>query len=87
MELPPINDAKCIHMSLGGTPANRIILHNGTIGSDNLTLELKKDLGVWITSSFSFINQHSMAGKKGFSVLNMIKRTFPRINRVDFELT
>ena len=81
----PINDAKCAHMSLGGTSANRFIIHDGTKASDIPTLELKKDLGVWIASNFSFKHHHSLAAKKGFGLLNMIKRTFPRISRDDFE--
>ena len=81
----PINDAKCAHISLGGTSANRFIIHDGTKASDIPTLDLKKDLGVWIASNFSFRHHHSLAAKKGFGLLNIIKRTFPRISRDDFE--
>ena len=81
----PINDTKCAHMSLGGNSANRFIIHDGTKASDIPTLDLKKDLGVWIASNFSFKHHHSLAAKKGFGLLNMIKRTFPRISRDDFE--
>ena len=41
-----INDFKCVHMSIGGTLANRFIIHDGTKASDIPTLDLKKDLGV-----------------------------------------
>ena len=81
----PINDAKCAHIFLGGTSGNRFIIHDGTKASDIPTLDLKKDLGVWIASNFSFKHHLSLAAKKGFGLLNMIKRTFPRINRDDFE--
>ena len=81
----PINDAKCAHMSLGGTSANRFIIHDDTKASDVVTLDLKKDLGVRITTRFSFKHHHSLAAKKSFGVLNMIKRTFPRITHDDFE--
>ena len=80
----PIDDAKCAHISLGGTSANRFIIHDGTKASDIPTLDLKKDLGVWIASNFSF-KHHSLAAKKGFGLLNMIKRTFTRISRDDFK--
>ena len=77
----PINDTKCAHMSLGGASGNRFIIHDGVAANDIPTLDLKKDLGVWITSSLSFTHHHALAAKKGFTVLNMIKRTSPRINR------
>ena len=82
----PVNDAKCPHMSLRGTSANRLIIQCGTTAIDIPTLDLKKDLSVWIKSSFSFKNHNSLAAKKGFGVLNMLKRTCPRIDRDDFEL-
>ena len=81
----PINDTKCAHMSLGGASGNRFIIHDGATANDIPTLDLKKDLGVWITSSLSFIHHHALAAKKGFTVLNMIRRIFPRTNRDDFQ--
>ena len=72
-------------MSLGGASGNRFIIHDGATANDIPTLDLKKDLGVWITSSLSFTHHHALAAKKGFTVLNMIRRTFPRINRDDFQ--
>ena len=80
-----INDAKCAHMSLEGASGNRFIIHDGAAANDIPTLDLKKDLGVWITSSLFFTHHHALAAKKGFTVLNMIRRTFPRINRDDFQ--
>ena len=49
------------------------------------TTKLLFFLNVWIASSFSFKHHHSLAAKKGFGLLNMIKRTFPRISRDDVE--
>ena len=31
------------------------------------------------------LHHHALAAKKGFTVLNMIRRTFPRVNRDDFQ--
>ena len=81
----PINDTKCTHMLLGGASGNRFIIHDGAAANDIPTLDLKKDLGVWITSSLSFTHRHALAAKRSFTVLNMIRRTFPRINRDDFQ--
>ena len=80
-----INDTKCAYMSLGGASGNRFIIHDGAAANDIPTLDLKKDLGVWITSSLSFTHHHALAANKGFTGLNMIRRTFPRINRDDFQ--
>ena len=81
----PINDAKCAHMSLGGTSANRFIIHDGTMASDIPTLRPQERSGCLDCIQFSFKHHHSLAAKKGFGVLNMIKRTLPRISRDDFE--
>ena len=54
----PINDTKCAHMSLGGASGNRFIIHDGATANDILTLGLKKDLSVWITSILSFAPHH-----------------------------
>ena len=75
----------CAHMSLEGTKANRFIIHDGTKASDIPTLDLRKGLGVWIASNFSFKHHHSLAPNKGFCLVNMIKRTFPRISCDDFK--
>ena len=60
-------------------------IHDGTKASDIPTLDLKKDLGVWIAFNFSSKHHHSLAAKKVFGLLNTIKRSFPRINRDEFE--
>ena len=65
------------------SPSNGVIQAAWT--SDIPTLNLKKNSGVWIASNFSFKRHHSLALKRGFDLLNMIKRTFPRISRDDFE--
>ena len=81
----PIKDAKYAHMSLGGTSANRFIIYDGTKASDIPTLDLKKDLSVWIAFSFSFKHHHSLVAKKGYGLLNMMKGAFSRISHDDFE--
>ena len=81
---PLINAAKCAPMFLGSTSANPFIIHDGTMASDIPRLDLKKVLGVWITSSY-FSSIITLAAKKGFGVLNMIKWTFSRNSRDYFE--
>ena len=70
--------------SLEAVSWSRFIIHDDAMANDIPTLDFKKDLGVWITSSLSFTHHHAPAAKKGFTVLNMIKRTFLRNNRDDF---
>ena len=76
---------KCSHLSLGVTTANRFIIHDGAMASDIPTPYLEKGVGVWTASRSFFNHHHSLAGKVGFSALNIIKVTFPRINRDDFK--
>ena len=77
--------AKCAHISLGGTSANRFIIHDVTKANDIPTLDLKKDLGVCMASSLFFRHHHALAAKKDFGAPNIIKRNFPRISRDEFE--
>ncbi|MBM6549301.1 hypothetical protein H7673_10610 [Streptococcus dysgalactiae subsp. equisimilis] len=80
----PVNDSKCAHMSLGGQSSNRFVIHDDLGTQDIETLDVKKDLGVWLSSSLKFSLHHQVASKKAFAVLNMIRRTFPRIKPGDF---
>ena len=57
-----INDAKCAHMSLGGTSANRFIIHDGTKASDIPTLDLSK----W------YLTRHSVMNVKKPGKLRMV---------------
>ena len=80
----PINDEKCAHMSFGGDSGNAFALHN----EDNTVVvpkdEVKKDLGIWLSSNLSFSHHHQLAAKRGYSVWGMIRRAFPRIDPDDF---
>ncbi|MBM6549284.1 reverse transcriptase family protein [Streptococcus dysgalactiae] len=80
----PVNDSKCAHMSLGGQSSNGFVIHDDLGTQDIETLNVKKDLGVWLSSSLKFSLHHQAASKKAFAILNMIRRTFPRIKPVDF---
>ena len=64
--LLPINHSECSHMSFGGESPNSFTLDNGqsvvTISRDSP----KKDLGIWISSNFSFTPHHETAAKKLF---------------------
>ena len=52
-------------MSLEGASENRFSIHDSAMATDILTLDLKKDLCIWITSSLSFTHPHALAAEKG----------------------
>ena len=79
----PLNFEKCVHMAFGGESGNHFTI-NGTSQISITSVTTKKELGVLFTSSLSFSDHHLAAAKKGFAVLAMIKRTFPRIQANDF---
>ena len=81
----PINDEKCTHVSFGGDSGNVFLLHNQGTTVDIPKNEVKKDLGIWLSSSLSFSHHHQLAAQRGYSVWSMIKRAFPRIDPEDFK--
>ena len=82
----PINDSKCAHMSLGGDSGNAFSIYSAQGQVEIIKVPFKKDLGIYLSSSLSFSLHHENAAKKGFAVLHMIRRTFPRITARDFEI-
>ena len=79
----PLNFEKCVHMAFGGESGNHFTI-SGSSETRIASVTTKKELGVLFTSSLSFSDHHLAAAKKGFAVLAMIKRTFPRIQARDF---
>ncbi|KER31795.1 hypothetical protein T265_02027 [Opisthorchis viverrini] len=82
----PLNDEKCVHVSFGGDSANAFVMH-GEKGPENIMrIDAKKDLGIWVSSNLSFALHHEKSAQKAFAVLRMIRRTFSRITRMDFQI-
>ncbi|KAA3680755.1 uncharacterized protein DEA37_0006971 [Paragonimus westermani] len=80
----PLNDSKCAHMSLGGDSGNLFVIHGAQSVVGITKVDLKKDLGIWLSSGLSFSYHHQLAAKRGLMTLGMIKRTFPRIDKRAF---
>ena len=80
----PINDEKCTHMSFGGDSGNAFVLHDESKMVTVPKEEMKKDLGIWLSSNLSFSHHHQLAARRGFSVWCMIRRAFQRIDPDDF---
>ncbi|GAA49429.1 hypothetical protein CLF_103055, partial [Clonorchis sinensis] len=53
---------------------------------DITRIDAKKDLGIWLSSNISFSLHHDKFVQKAFAVLRMIRRTFSRITRMDFQI-
>ena len=79
----PINPSKCLHMTFGKELSHTFSLpppNDSPITNTNLI----KDLGVWLSNSFSLSTHHATVAKQAFKVLHMIRRTFQHIDAVDF---
>ncbi|KER23675.1 hypothetical protein T265_14585, partial [Opisthorchis viverrini] len=60
---------------------------HGEKGPENIMrIDAKKDLGIWVSSNLSFALHHEKSAQKAFAVLRMIRRTFSRITRMDFQI-
>ncbi|GAA53809.1 cell division cycle 20-like protein 1 cofactor of APC complex [Clonorchis sinensis] len=82
----PLNDEKCVHMSFGGDSANSFVMH-GEKGPEDITrIDAKRDLGIWLSPNLSFSLHLEKSAQKAFAVLRMIRRTFSRITRTDFQI-
>ncbi|GAA56410.1 hypothetical protein CLF_110830 [Clonorchis sinensis] len=49
-------------------------------------MDAKKDLGIWLSSNMSFLLPDEKSAQKAFAVLRMIRRTFSRIDRTEFQV-
>ncbi|GAA54081.1 RILP-like protein homolog [Clonorchis sinensis] len=73
-------------MSFGGDSANSFVMH-GEKGPEDITrIDAKKDLGIWLSPNLSFSMHLEKSAQKAFAVLRMIRRTFSRITRADFQI-
>ncbi|GAA52875.1 hypothetical protein CLF_109026 [Clonorchis sinensis] len=73
-------------MSFGGDSANSFVMH-GEKGPEDITrIDAKKDLGIWLSPNLSFSLHLEKSAQKAFAVLRMIRRTFSRITRTDFQI-
>ncbi|GAA50097.1 large subunit ribosomal protein L10Ae [Clonorchis sinensis] len=73
-------------MSFGGDSANSFVMH-GEKGPEDITrIDAKKDLGIWLSPNLSFSLHLAKSAQKAFAVLRVIRRTFSRITRTDFQI-
>ncbi|GAA47362.1 hypothetical protein CLF_100267 [Clonorchis sinensis] len=69
-----------------GDSANSFVMH-GEKGPEDITrIDAKKDLGIWLSPNLSFSLHLEKSAQKAFAVLRMIRRTFSRITRTDFQI-
>ncbi|GAA52965.1 hypothetical protein CLF_109229 [Clonorchis sinensis] len=60
---------------------------HGEKGPEDITrIDAKKDLGIWLSPNLSFSLHLEKSAQKAFAVLRMIRRTFSRITRMDFQI-
>ncbi|KER24458.1 hypothetical protein T265_07885 [Opisthorchis viverrini] len=66
--------------------ANTFIMHCEKGPENIMRIDAKKDLGVWVSSNLSFSLHHEKSAQMAFAILRMIRRTFSRITRMDFQI-
>ena len=81
----PINDAKCAHMSLGGTSANRSIIHDGTKASDIPTARPQERSGCLDRIQLLFQTSSLSGCKEGLWSSQYVRKDLSRIRHDDFE--
>ncbi|GAA52017.1 oligosaccharyltransferase complex subunit gamma, partial [Clonorchis sinensis] len=60
---------------------------HGEKGPEDITrIGAKKDLGIWLSPNLSFSLHLEKSAQNAFAVLRMIRRTFSRITRTDFQI-
>ncbi|GAA51295.1 hypothetical protein CLF_105854 [Clonorchis sinensis] len=73
-------------MSCGGDSADSLDMH-GAKGPEDITrIDVKKELGIWLSPNMSFSLQFEKPAQKAFAVLRMTRRNFSRITRTDFQI-
>ncbi|GAA53038.1 hypothetical protein CLF_109390 [Clonorchis sinensis] len=82
----PLNDEKCVHMSFGGDSANAYVVHGENEPEDITRIAAQKDLVIWLSLKMSFALHHEKSAQKASAVLRMIRCTFFRIIRMNFQL-
>ncbi|KAA3674009.1 DNA polymerase alpha subunit A [Paragonimus westermani] len=61
------------------------MIHSAFSTVSIMRIDLKKDLGIWLLSNFSFTYHHEMAAQKGFAALKTIRSTFLRTGKRGFQ--
>ena len=82
----PLNRSKCVHITFGteSTFTYGFDTHDGfaTIPTKNGI----KDFGVTFTSNLKFSRHHEITTAKVTQLLNLFRRTFPKITETDFHI-
>jgi hypothetical protein len=80
------NLEKCHVMHVGHKSDTKYYLHKDSQRCEIAVSRLEKDLGIWVSDDLKWSTQCGKAAKKAMSVLGMIKRTFPYLDRDGFIL-
>ncbi|GAA52134.1 hypothetical protein CLF_107386 [Clonorchis sinensis] len=73
-------------MLFGGDSANSFVMHGEKGPEDTTRIDAKKDLGIWLSLNLSFSLPLEKSAQKSFAVLRVIRCTFSRITRTDFQI-
>ncbi|GAA55171.1 hypothetical protein CLF_107060 [Clonorchis sinensis] len=73
-------------MSFGGELTNYFVMHSEKGSEDITRIDAKKDFGIWLSPNVSFSLYLQKSAQNAFAVLRIIRRTFSRITRTDFQV-
>ncbi|GAA57662.1 hypothetical protein CLF_113039 [Clonorchis sinensis] len=76
----------CVHMSFGGDSADSFVMRGEKEPEDIMRIDAKKDLGILLSPNMSFSLHLEKSAQKASAVLRMIRCTFSRITRTDFQI-
>ncbi|KER23738.1 hypothetical protein T265_08429 [Opisthorchis viverrini] len=73
-------------MSFRGESANAFFMHVEERPENLMRIDAKMDLGNCVSSNLSFSLSRQKSAQNAFAILRLIRRTFSRITRMDFQI-
>ena len=82
----PLNHSKCVHITFGRESTYTYGFNTPDGFAAIPTKDGIKDLGVTFTSNLKFSRHHEITTAKATQLLNLFRRTFPKITETDFHI-
>ena len=82
----PLNHSKCVHITFGRESTYTYGFNTPDGFAAIPTKDGIKDLGVTFTSNLKFSRHHAITTAKATQLLNLFRRTFPKITETDFHI-
>ena len=80
------NFDKCHAMHVGHSVNSKYYIHREGVKTELTVSNMERDLGIWVSDDLKWSNQCSKSAAKVMSILEMITRTFPYLDKEGFTL-